>query len=114
MSKKIRRKALLQVLSQKAKDLEILGVDSLNFEKPKTKDFVKMLNAIGLKEGKILFVLDERNPNVEKSVSNLKRCSLISFRDLNALDVLRSDRVVFTRGALEKFCEVAAGYASSV
>lgn len=107
MPKKQRRIALFSALSIKAQDKAIFCLD--NYEgKIKTKDFSQMLEKLPpLKEkNRVLIVLSEKNPVIEKSSGNLTNTKTILASYLNIADTLKYDFVMFVGDALKKAEEV--------
>jgi len=99
--KKMIRLALRSALSDRASEGNVLVVDGWSFEAPSTKRALAALNALGCAEGRTLVVLGEDDEVAWKSFRNLKgQVHPILARELNAYDVLVSDRVVFTRETL--------------
>jgi large subunit ribosomal protein L4 len=92
------RLALKSALSDRASSEHVL-VDERNFELPKTKTAVAVLDALGV-EGRVLLVVDQNDLNTWKSFANLDRVHVISPDELNAYDVLVNDWVVFTKNNL--------------
>lgn len=99
--KKMIRLALASALSDRAAEGNVLVVDAWGFDTPSTKQAVAALAALGCSEGRTLVVLGENDEVAWKSFRNLKgQIHPILARELNAYDVLASDRVVFTRETL--------------
>src|SRR5688500_11908310 len=99
--KKMVRLALRSALSDRASSGDVLVIDGWSFDAPPTKQAVAALNALGCGEGRTLLVLGEDDEVAWKSFRNLgERVHPILARELNAYDVLVSDRVVFTRESL--------------
>jgi len=99
--KKMVRLALRSALSDRAAGGNVLVVDAWAFEKPSTKQAVAALAALGCTEGRTLVVLGLDDAAAWKSLRNLgANVHPILARELNAYDVLVSDRVVFTRETL--------------
>lgn len=104
INKKVRQKALASVLSKKHADAEVLFVDSLAMEEPKTKDAKAVLNALakGAEQASLatkrknaaLVVLAERNLAVEKSFRNFGNLEVKSAKDINPVDLLTYKYVV--------------------
>ena len=98
ISKSMRAQALFSVLSKKMKDGEIIFVDSLSIDKPKTKDAVAVMNDLAKATGfkmlssskkpKVLTALFARNASTEKSYRNLPQLDLVFVKNLNPLDIL--------------------------
>jgi large subunit ribosomal protein L4 len=101
MPRKMRHAALRSVLSVKARDQQIVVVDALNMERPKTKEMVQILQNLSVKESKTLILLPERNEAVERSSKNLQNVQYLRVHYLNVRDVLGSDYLVVPLGALE-------------
>ena len=99
MPKKMRRGAIRSALSQKAADQQIILVDSLTMDTPKTKDFVAAMKALGVSKG--LVVTAGRNANVEKSASNLEDVKALHANYLNIRDIFKYDHLVISVDALD-------------
>lgn len=93
--KKMRRLALRSALSARAADEAIKVVDSFDWEDPKTKAAVALLEGMGI-DGKALFVLARSDRVAERSVRNLPHVNVLTVGQLNTYDVLWADAVVFT------------------
>lgn len=107
MPKKVRRLALKSALSSKVKEENIIVLDNLSIEVPKTKEVINMLSALEV-EKKALIVTAEREESVAKSANNLKTAKVIAVQDLNVLDLLMHDKLILTKDAAEKAGEVLA------
>ncbi|MDZ7860711.1 MAG: 50S ribosomal protein L4 [Candidatus Krumholzibacteriota bacterium] len=104
--KKVRRKALKSVLSDKFNDDCVVVVEGFSMEKPKTKDFVKFLQSAGLNGKKILFATDGFDENIYKSVRNIAGVEFILGRNLNAYEILKADVLLLTKESLSSLEEV--------
>jgi large subunit ribosomal protein L4 len=100
MPRKMRRAALRSVLSAKAAENQIVVVDALDLEAPKTKEMVAVLGNLGL-EQRVLIVLPESHEPVEKSARNLPRVKTLRASYLNVRDLLGYDHVLMPLGALQ-------------
>jgi len=107
LPRKVRRLALKSALSSKVKDENIIVLEDLAFDTPKTKDFVSMLGALDVNE-KVLIVTAEKNENVIRSANNLKNVKVLSVGEVNVLDLLMHDKLILTKDAAEKAGEVLA------
>ncbi|MEM0011531.1 MAG: 50S ribosomal protein L4 [Candidatus Bathyarchaeia archaeon] len=102
LSKNERRAALRSALSAKLADGEIVVVEELRLEEPKTKKMEEILASIGLSNKTVLIVLDETDPNVILSARNLPNVvGIIRAQDLTTYDVLSTEVVLMTKGAVE-------------
>lgn len=107
LPKKVRRLALKSALSSKVKEDNIFVLESLSFDKPQTKEVVKMLSALDI-EKKTLIITAEKEENVAKSANNLQTVKVISVGEVNVLDLLMHDKLILTKDAAEKAGEVLA------
>ncbi len=101
LPRKVSRLALKSVLSQKVIDESLVVVDSFEFEQPKTKDFAVSLKSLNV-NSKVLVVLEDDNENVARSARNIKNVTVLPAKGLNVLNVIDSDKVVITKGALSQ------------
>jgi large subunit ribosomal protein L4 len=85
---KMKRKALFMVLSQKLKDEELLLVDKLKIEKPKTKLFFEILKKLPLKKINALIALPKLDKNLILASRNIPKIKTLLAKDLNCLDLL--------------------------
>ena len=106
MPKKMRRLALLSALSSKAAEGNIIVIEDLQFEQPKTKDMVRVLN--NLQTTNALVILEQGNENALLSVRNLSGIGSAAPTNLNTYNVLYHDKLVFTKDALAMLEEVLA------
>jgi len=105
--KKIRRLAMKSALTSKVNENNIIVLDDLNFEIPKTKQVVNMLKNLKV-DTKALIVLPEKNENVEKSARNIPGVKTSLVNTLNVYDILKYDKFIITKSAVEKVEEVYA------
>ena len=101
ISRKTKQLALRKALSERLKAGDVVVVDELKLDSPKTKEFTGMLSALELK-GSALFVAHEADKNLVLASRNVPNVALTTCDALNTYDVLRPDKLVFTRGAFEK------------
>lgn len=105
LPKKVRRLALKSALSARAKEGNLIVLEDLSLEKPKTKDFVKILDGLSL-DKKALFVTADHNEAVELSARNIQGVKVLTAQHINVLDILSYDRLVMTKEAVKKVEEV--------
>lgn len=101
LNKGLKRLARRSALSIKAQENALLVVEDFQFETPKTKDFVAVLNALGLADKKSLFVLGDSNNNVYLSSRNLGLSEVVTNSELSTYKILNAQNVVLLEGALE-------------
>lgn len=105
----MRRAALRSALSVKASASQIIVVDELSMEAPKTKVMAQTLKALEAADGKALILLPERNTMVELSVRNLSTAKTLRASYLNIRDLLGADYIVMPLGALEVIENILGG-----
>jgi large subunit ribosomal protein L4 len=103
--KKVRRLAMKSALSSKVADKEIVVLDQLVMDAPKTKEMVAILNNIDAGK-KVLLVLPEKNENVERSAKNIPNVKSTLVNTLNVYDILKYDKLVLTKDAVSRVEEV--------
>ncbi|MCB0659913.1 MAG: 50S ribosomal protein L4 [Saprospiraceae bacterium] len=99
LNKKVKELARNSAYSDKASNNQIIVVEDFNFDKPLTKDFVKVLSNLKI-EGKSLFLTKELNENVYLSSRNLPKANVMQAKDANTYSILHADVVVLTENAL--------------
>ncbi len=105
--KKVKRLALKSALSSKVQDQEIIVVDKLVLEQPKTKEMVKVLK--NLNSGKkTLVVIPERDEAVIRAAANIPGVKTAYVNTINVYDILNCDSFLITREAVNKVEEVYA------
>ena len=107
MPRKQRRLAIKCALSDKVKSGELVVLDSLDFEAPKTKQVVKMLGDFKA-EKKVLFITADEAENVEKSARYIPGVKAINMMGLNVFDILNNDKLFITKDAITRIEEVFA------
>jgi len=107
MPAKMRRAALQGVLSGKAADGALRVVEGFGLEEIGTKAFAERLVAWKA-EGKVLVVLQARDPVIERSCRNLREVRVLLADSLNVVDLLEADTIVFTSDALARAQQVYA------
>ena len=105
MNRKERRLALKSALSYKAKEKELIVIDSFDVKTPKTKDMIKQLEKIGV-SGRVLIVVEELTDNLILGTRNLEKVNLIQATELNPYDVVNCRQLVVTEGAVKIIEEV--------
>ena len=107
LNKKAKRLALKSVLSAKAAEQNVVVIDEIKMDTPKTKAFAAFLNAVGC-TSKTLVVTANADQNVVRSGRNIEGCEVTFANLLNTYDVLHADKLVVDQAALQKIQEVFA------
>jgi large subunit ribosomal protein L4 len=105
LPKKVKRLALKSALSSKVVENNLIVLDELKMERPKTKDMINILSNLNVKE-KALLVLGEKDEKVILSARNIPGVSTGSVESMNVYDLLLHDKLILTKKALEKVEEV--------
>ncbi len=99
--KKMRRLACSSALLARIQAEDVIILDELVCNEPKTKVFAGMLTALGVKRG-CLFAMHETNDNAHRSGRNIPDTDIRIVSDLTAYEVMRRPKIIFTRAAIEK------------
>lgn len=106
-NKKAARLALKSVLTEKASEQNLVVVDEFNFQEPKTKEFVKVLDAVKA-GGKVLFVATEEDDATILSARNLQYVKIVYPQGINVYDIVNVDTLLVSEAALKTIEEVFA------
>ncbi|NLY67063.1 MAG: 50S ribosomal protein L4 [Tissierellia bacterium] len=105
--KKVKRLAMKSALTSKVQNNQMIVLDELKFNEPKTKEMVNVLSNIKA-DKKALIVMDEKDINVIKSARNIPNVETTLVNTLNVYDILKYDSFVITKEAVKKVEEVFA------
>lgn len=107
LNKKVKRLAMKSVLTSKVVENEIIVLDTLTFDAPKTKDMMTVLKNVNAKK-KSLIVMSEKDSNVVKSANNIPGVCTALVNTLNVYDILNYDSFIITKEAVKLVEEVYA------
>ena len=99
INKKTRKLALRKALSERFKAGEVLVVDQVQMDQPKTKDVIRLLDQLKV-DGTALIVTDEVNANAQLSARNIPYVDVTTSASLNTYDTLKFDCLILTKDAL--------------
>lgn len=105
MNYKAKEVALFAALSQKIRNDEVLFIDEIKVDAPKTKEMVAFLKAFDLKDS-VLMILDSADENILRASANLNKVSTIAARQINTYDVVKNEKLVISKKAVEYIQEV--------
>ncbi len=105
LPKKVRRLALLSALSTKVREENIIVLEALVLESPRTKDFVQVLKDLSINK-KALIVTADLDETVALSARNIPGISVITAASVNVLDLIGHEKLVMTKAAVDKIEEV--------
>ena len=103
--KKVKRLALKSALTSKVKENEIIVLDSLSFEAPKTKEMIKVLENVKAAK-KALIVTSEKDENVVRTASNIPGVRTTIVSAMNTYEIINATSFIVTKDAVEKIQEV--------
>ena len=104
ISKKTRSLALRKALSERLKAGDVVVVDDLKLSSPKTKEFAGVISTLELK-GTTLVVSTASDKNLMLASRNIPTVALATSDSLNTYDVLRPDKLLFTKSAFEQISD---------
>jgi large subunit ribosomal protein L4 len=108
LPKKALRLATRMALAARIADQEIVLIDNLSFDAPRTKEAASVLKALKIDGVRLLVAVADYDVNVYKSIRNLADVSVLPVQELNALAILRPRRVLMTKAALDAFRQKVA------
>lgn len=106
LNKKVKRLARRSALSQKMAADSLFVVEDFSFDAPKTKDFMKVLEAFKVADKKSTFVLNAKNKNVYLSARNLERSKVVNHSELNTYAVMNSNVLFISESQIESLQEI--------
>ena len=102
VNKKVKRLARKSALSIKAKQNSIVILEDFKMDSPQTKEFIKILSALGTADKKSLLVLGELNKNVYLSSRNLKNSKVVIDSELNTYGISNAENLIISESAIAK------------
>ena len=115
LPRKALRLATRMAIASKIRDEEMIVIDELSFSEPKTSEMAKILVDLGLAGTSTLVATEVTDVNVYKSARNIGGVTVSAVAELNALSVLKPNRMLVTRAALDALragCEASEMSAS--
>ena len=101
LPRKAVRAATRMAIASKIQDEQLVVVDELSFDEPRTKEMASILKALGLAGMSTLVAMSEQDTNVYKSARNIPKVNVTPVSGLNALSVLTPKRLLVTKAALD-------------
>ena len=108
LNKKVKQLARRSALSLRAKQDQLIVLDTLAFEAPKTKAMVEVLAKLNVTGKKVLFVLPENNDVVLKSARNIERTNVVTVNELNTYAIMNSNALVLLKDSVKAIEETLA------
>ena len=106
LNKKLKSLARASALSAKAQEGNLLVVDGLALNAPKTKDFVQILKNFDVLNKKTLWVIGESNKSVYLSSRNLKGSDVVIASEINTYQLMKADKIVITEASIKQIEEL--------
>jgi len=106
VNKKVKQLARRSALTYKATSQDITLLDAVNFEVPKTKNFIEIIKKFDFVNKKLLLVLDESNKSVFLSTRNLRNVKVINASQINTYEILWAQKILMTEGCLTQIEEI--------
>ncbi|MGQ9643326.1 MAG: 50S ribosomal protein L4 [Ignavibacterium sp.] len=100
LPKKVKQLARKSALSYKVKDEQLVVVEDFSFDKPKTKDFVNVLEALNLAGKKVLLLTGDYKPEVYKSGRNIPKVQILEAAKATTYDLLNNQILVMQKSAV--------------
>ena len=100
LNKKLKRLARMSALSYKAQSNNVMVLEDLSFDQPKTKLIVDLVNNLKVSDKKTLLVLPQSNKNVYLSSRNLERSKVVTASDLNTYDIMHAHNIIVMESSL--------------
>jgi large subunit ribosomal protein L4 len=111
MTKAARRRAVQSAFLAKALDGEVIAVDGLELPELKTREMAAVLGNLGVQRS-FLIVLPEHDADLWRCTRNIPGAAMLTYRELNAYQMIRPRRVIFVLDALQRFLDASAGKAA--
>lgn len=101
MPRKAIQAATRMAIASKIQDEQLVVIDELKFDEPRTSEMAKILKALEINDSSTLVTTEAHDPNVYKSARNIPAVTVSPVSDLNALSVLTPRRMLVTKAALD-------------
>jgi len=108
INRKMYRAAIASIMSQMVRDERLIIADEITVSSPKTKGFVEILKNLSLTNDTVLFVVNELSEDLFLSSRNLANVLVLEPHQVDPYNLLRCNKVVFAKAAVEKLQEQLA------
>jgi large subunit ribosomal protein L4 len=102
LNTKVRRLARKSAFSYKVQNDSLMVLEDLNYELPRTKEFLNLVSSLKLENQKVLLILGNKNDQVYLSARNLTKVKVVTADSVNTFDVLNAQKVVMAVSSIEK------------
>mgnify|MGYP000300718775 CR=1 FL=1 len=105
LNTKLKQVARMSALSYKAKDKEIVVLDEISIDSPKTKNYLDVLSNLKMNDKKTLLLVPEYNNNVYLSARNIPNAMVMKASDVNTYNILNANNIILVEGSIDKLKE---------
>ncbi|MFM7668582.1 MAG: 50S ribosomal protein L4 [Bacteroidota bacterium] len=102
LNTKVRRLARKSAFSYKVQNDSLMVLEDLNYDLPKTKEFLNLVSSLKLDNQKVLLILGSKNDQVYLSARNINKVKVVTADSVNTFDVLNAQKVVLAVSSIEK------------
>jgi len=102
LNTKVRRLARKSAFSYKVQNDSLMVLEDLNYELPRTKEFLNLVSSLKLENQKVLLILGNKNDQIYLSARNLTKVKVVTADSVNTFDVLNAQKVVMAVSSIEK------------
>jgi large subunit ribosomal protein L4 len=102
LNTKVRRLARKSAFSYKVQNDSLMVLEDLNYDLPRTKEFLNLVSSLKLDNQKVLLILGSKNDQVYLSARNLNKVKVVTADSVNTFDVLNAQKVVLAVSSIEK------------
>ncbi len=106
LNKKVKDLARKSALAYKLKDNALVVVEDFNFEKPRTKEFIRILKNLGADNSRSMLLLHENNSNVVLSGRNVQKAEVALASGLNTYEIMKAKKLILTESSLKQIEEI--------
>ncbi len=105
LNKKLKQVARVSALSYKASEKEVIVLDDITFDSPKTKSYLEVLSSLKLDGKKTLLLTPDYNSNVYLSSRNIPNAEVMNVSDVNTYNILKANNLILVGGSIDKLKE---------
>lgn len=106
INRKVKELAKISAFTYKTRENELLVIEDIKVDAPKTKTIVDVVKALGKYDNKVLFINSEYDQDLYLSTRNIPNVHVVEWRNLNIYELLNADTVVFSESLAKLFTEV--------
>jgi large subunit ribosomal protein L4 len=100
LNKKLKQLARKSALAYKAKENNITVLENFNFDGPKTKGYISLLNNLKVANEKVLMIIPDYDKNIYLSSRNLPKANVVAAKDVNTYQILHANKVILLENSL--------------